>query len=53
MLEALAGTGQPLRSRRGSAVSGLPASGTPEELMEAVDISAARIAAAARDLVKN
>ena len=52
MLEALAGTGQPLRVRQ-CAVSGLPASGTPEELMEAVDISAARIAAAARDLVKN
>ena len=35
------------------AVSGLPTSGTPQELMEAAGISAARIAAAARELVKS
>jgi transketolase C-terminal domain/subunit len=33
MLEALAGTGLPLRPRR-RAVSGLPGSGTPDELTE-------------------
>ncbi len=49
MLEALAGSGQPLRARQ-CAVSGLPGSGTPDELMDAAGISAARIAAAARDL---
>jgi transketolase len=50
VLEALAGTGQPLRVRQ-CAVSGLPGSGTPDELMEAAGISASRIAAAARSLV--
>jgi transketolase len=50
VLEALAGTGQPLRARQ-CAVSGLPGSGTPEELMEAAGISGPRIAAAARTLV--
>ncbi len=51
VLEALAGTGLPLRVRQ-CAVSGLPSSGTPDELMEAAGISASRIAAAARELVK-
>jgi transketolase len=46
VLEALAGTGQPLRVRQ-CAVGGLPDSGTPDELMEAAGISASRIAAAA------
>lgn len=50
VLEALAGTGQPLRAWQ-CAVSGLPGFGTPEELMEAADISGPRIAAAARTLV--
>ncbi|MGH3191840.1 MAG: transketolase [Streptosporangiaceae bacterium] len=50
VLEALAETGQLLRVRH-CAVSGLPGSGTPEELMEAAGISASRIAAAARALV--
>ena len=50
VLEALAGTGQPLRVRQ-CAVSGLPGSGTPEELMDAAGISGPRIAAAARTLV--
>lgn len=45
VLEALAGTGQSLRVRH-CAVSGLPGSGTPEELMEAAGISASHIAAA-------
>jgi transketolase len=49
VLEALAGSGQPLRARQ-CVVSGLPGSGTPGELMEAAGISAARIAAAAREL---
>jgi transketolase len=57
VLEALAGApapapGMPLRVRQ-CAVSGLPGSGTPEELMEAAGISASRIAAAARDLLKD
>jgi len=57
VLEALAGApapapGKPLRVRQ-CAVSGLPGSGTPEELMEAAGISASRIAAAARDLLKD
>jgi transketolase len=52
VLEALAGTGLPLRVRQ-CAVSGLPGSGTPDELMEAAGISASRIAAAARELVKD
>ena len=52
VLEALAGAGLPLRVRQ-CAVSGLPGSGTPEELMEAAGISASRIAAAARDLLKD
>ena len=50
MLEALAGTRQPLRARQ-CAVSGLPGSGIPEELMEAAGISGPRIATAARTLV--
>ncbi len=41
----------PLRIRH-CAVSGLPGSGTPDEMMEAAGISASRIAAAARELVK-
>jgi transketolase len=52
VLEALAGAGLPLRVRQ-CAVSGLPGSGTPEELMEAAGISASRIVAAARDLLKD
>ena len=51
VLEALAGAGLPLRFRQ-CAVSGLPGSGTPEELMGAAGISAPRIAAAARELLK-
>lgn len=50
VLEALAGSGQPLRVRQ-CAVGGLPGSGTPDELMEAAGLSASRIAAAARMLV--
>ncbi|MFI5062560.1 MAG: transketolase C-terminal domain-containing protein [Streptosporangiales bacterium] len=50
VLEALAGSGQPLRVRQ-CAVSGLPGSGTPDELMEAAGTSASRIAAAARMLL--
>jgi hypothetical protein len=38
---------------RQCAVSGLPGSGTPDELMEAVGISASHIAAAARELLKD
>ena len=52
VLEALAGTGLPLHVRQ-CAVSGLPGSGTPDELMEAAGISASRIAAAARELVRD
>ena len=52
VLEALAGTGLPLRVRQ-CAVSGLPGSGTPDELMEAAGISASRIATAARELIKD
>jgi transketolase len=52
VLEALAGTGLPLRVRQ-CAVSGLPGSGTPDELMDAAGISASPIAAAARDLLKD
>jgi transketolase len=52
VLEALAGTGLPLRVRQ-CAVSGLPGSGTPDELMEAAGISASHIAAAARELLKD
>ncbi|HET9968221.1 MAG TPA: transketolase [Streptosporangiaceae bacterium] len=52
VLEALAGAGLPLRVRQ-CAVGGLPGSGTPGELMEAAGISASRIAAAARDLLKD
>jgi transketolase len=51
VLEALAGTGLPLRFRQ-CAVSSLPGSGTPDELMEAAGISASRIATAARELIK-
>jgi transketolase len=50
VLEALAGTGQPLRARQ-CAVGGLPGSGTPEELMDAAGITGPRIAGAARELV--
>ncbi len=50
VLEALAGSGPPLRVRQ-CAVGGLPGSGTPAELMEAAGISASRIVAAARMLV--
>ena len=50
VLEALAGSGQPLQVRQ-CAVGGLPGSGTPDELMEAAGISAPHIAAAARRLV--
>ena len=50
VLEALAGSGLPPRVRR-CAVSVLPGSGTPDELMEAAGISAPRIAAAARELL--
>jgi transketolase len=52
VLEALAGTGLPLRARQ-CAVSGLPGSGTPDELMDAAGISASRIAAVARELLKD
>jgi len=52
VLEALAGTGLPLRVRQ-CAAGGLPGSGTPDELMEAAGISASRIAAAARELLKD
>lgn len=52
VLEALAGTGLPLRVRP-CAADGLPGSGTPDELMEAAGISASRIAATARELVKD
>jgi transketolase len=52
VLEALAGTGLPLRARQ-CAVGGLPGSGTPDELMEAAGISASRIAAAARELLND
>jgi len=52
VLEALAGTGLRLRVRQ-CAVSGLPGSGTPDELMEAAGISASHIAAAARELLKD
>ncbi len=52
VLEALAGTGLRLRVRQ-CAVGGLPGSGTPDELMEAAGISASRIAAAARELIKD
>jgi transketolase len=45
VLEALAGSGRRLHVRQ-RAVSGLPGSGTPDELMEAAGISASRIAAA-------
>ena len=51
VLEALAGTGLPLRVRQYT-VSGLPGSGTPDQLLEAVGVSASRIAAA-RELIKD
>jgi transketolase len=56
VLEALTGIpapipGEPLRVRQ-CAVSGLPGSGSPAELMEAAGISASRIAAVARELLK-
>jgi transketolase len=50
VLETLAGCGLRLQARQ-CAVSGLPGSGTPAELMEAAGISAPRIAATARALV--
>jgi transketolase len=52
VLEALAMEATPPRVAH-CAVRGLPGSGTPAELMEAAGISAARIAAAARDLVND
>src|SRR5215467_3841349 len=52
VLEALALEPRPPRVAH-CAVRGLPTSGTPQELMEAAGISAARIAAAARELVKS
>jgi transketolase len=52
VLEALALEPRPPRVAH-CAVRGLPTSGTPEELMEAAGISAARIAAAARELVNS
>ncbi len=52
VLEALAGTGLLLRARQ-CAVGGLPRSRTPDELIEAAGISASRIAAAARELVRD
>ena len=51
VLEALALEPRPPRVAH-CAVRGLPTSGTPQELMEAAGISAARIAAAARELVQ-
>ena len=45
VLEAHCGTDLPLRARQ-CAVSGLPGSGAPDELMDAAGISASRIAAA-------
>ena len=50
VMEALALEASPPRVAH-CAVRGLPASGRPEELMEAAGISAGRIAAAARELV--
>jgi transketolase len=47
----LAELGQQLRVRQ-RALGGLPGSGTPDELTEAAGISASRIAAVARDLLK-
>jgi transketolase len=52
VLEALAAAGVPLLVRQ-RAVSGLPGSGTPDELMEAAGISASRVAAAARELLRD
>lgn len=51
VMEALSGEPEPPRVVQ-CAVSGLPTSGTPAELMDAAGISAKRIAAAARKLVK-
>ncbi|HKF77309.1 MAG TPA: transketolase, partial [Candidatus Dormibacteraeota bacterium] len=51
VMEALAGEPSPPRVVQ-CAVGGLPASGRPDELMEAAGISAAQIAAAARRLVE-
>jgi transketolase len=52
VLEALAMEPNPPRVAH-CAVRGLPGSGTPAELMEAAGISAARIAAAARELLND
>ena len=52
VLEALAGAGLPLQVPH-LAVSGLPGSGTPDELLDAAGISASHIAAAARELLKD
>jgi transketolase len=52
VLEALALEARPPRVAH-CAVRGLPTSGTPQELMEAAGISPARIAAAARELVRS
>jgi transketolase len=50
VLEAFSDAGRPIRISH-LAVSGLPGSGTPAELMEAAGISADRIAQAARELL--
>jgi transketolase len=52
VLEALALEASPPRVAH-CAVRGLPGSGKPEELMEAAGISASRIAAVARDLLRD
>jgi transketolase len=52
VMEAMATEPQPPRVRH-CAVSGLPGSGTPEELMEAAGISARHIAEAARELLSS
>jgi transketolase len=52
VLEAFSDAGRPI-SISHLAVSGLPGSGTPAELMEAAGISADRIAQAARELLGN
>ena len=50
VLEALSDAGHPAQIRH-LAVSGLPGSGTPAELMDAAGISARHIVQAARDLL--
>jgi hypothetical protein len=51
LVRLFTGAGLPLRCRQ-CAAGGLPGSGTPDELMEAAGISASRVAAAARELLK-